>query len=118
MEVPFADRAVDRVAMWLGSWRVIILANVLVAGWLAVNVVAIYRLHWDPYPFILVNLIFSWEAFNTGPILLRSANLQAQKDRHTLERTYQASETLLEKIDHSTAMILKIAKHLEIELEA
>lgn len=73
-------RLADRVASGMGSWAFIIAQTVIVAGWLALNLVAWMR-HWDPYPFILLNLIFSTQAAYAAPIIMQSQNRQASRDR-------------------------------------
>jgi uncharacterized membrane protein len=74
------DRAADVVATAMGSWRFIIIQSVVVATWIALNLVAILR-HFDPYPFILLNLLFSTQAAYAAPIIMMSQNRQAAKDR-------------------------------------
>lgn len=74
------ERAADRVATAMGSWRFIIIQSAIVGCWIAANLVAIAR-HFDPYPFILLNLLFSTQAAYAAPIIMMSQNRQAQKDR-------------------------------------
>ena len=84
-EATTGDRLADRMAGFLGSWRFIIGQTLFMVAWITVNAIAVFRLHWDPYPFIFLNLILSFQATYAGPILLLAANRQAQKDRLTLE---------------------------------
>jgi uncharacterized membrane protein len=74
------ERAADRVAAAMGSWRFIIIQSAIVAAWIALNVVAVFR-RFDPYPFILLNLLFSTQAAYAAPIIMMSQNRQATKDR-------------------------------------
>jgi uncharacterized membrane protein len=74
------ERVADKAAQAIGSWRFIIVQSVLVVIWVALNVVAL-DLRWDPYPFVLLNLMFSVQAAYTGPILLLASNRQAARDR-------------------------------------
>ncbi len=74
------ERAADRVAAAMGSWRFIIIQSAIVAAWIALNLVAALR-HFDPYPFILLNLLFSTQAAYAAPIIMMSQNRQAAKDR-------------------------------------
>lgn len=73
-------RCADGVAATVGSWRFIIVQSVLLAIWVVVNVVGYVR-HWDPYPFILMNLLLSLQAAYTAPIIMMSQNRQAERDR-------------------------------------
>ncbi len=74
------ERAADAVAAAMGSWRFIIIQSVIVAAWILLNIVAVVR-RFDPYPFILLNLLFSTQAAYAAPIIMMSQNRQAAKDR-------------------------------------
>jgi uncharacterized membrane protein len=74
------ERAADAVAAAMGSWRFIIIQSAIVAAWIALNLVAVVR-RFDPYPFILLNLLFSTQAAYAAPIIMMSQNRQATKDR-------------------------------------
>lgn len=71
----------DRLAAVLGSWRFIITQNWFVLGWMGWNIFAPGTLKFDPPPFIGLNLLFSWQASNTGPVLQMTGNRQAAIDR-------------------------------------
>jgi uncharacterized membrane protein len=83
------ERAADSVAAAMGSWKFIIAQSVIVVVWMACNVVGFVR-HWDIYPFILLNLLFSTQAAYAAPIIMMSQNRQAQRDR--LRDDLEASE--------------------------
>lgn len=74
------DHLADRVAGTIGSWRFIGFQAGGTLAWLVLNTIA-YSRHWDPYPWILLNLVYSFQAGFTGPILLLAANRQAAIDR-------------------------------------
>ena len=74
------ERAADRVASVIGSWRFILIQTALLIVWMVLNVVGWMR-HWDPYPFILMNLALSMQAAFAGPIILMSQNRQTKRDR-------------------------------------
>src|SRR5579864_8925668 len=74
----------DRFASVVGSWRFIIIQSIILAVWLAMNVVG-YVYHWDPYPFILLNLVLSFQAAYAAPIIMMSQNRQAVKDHLAAE---------------------------------
>jgi uncharacterized membrane protein len=59
----------------MGSWRFIIIQSLLLAGWIGLNVMG-WLAHWDPYPFILLNLVLSFEAAYAAPIIMMSQNRQ------------------------------------------
>ena len=70
---------------FLGSWRFIAIQTVIVAIWLAGNIVLLF--HFDPYPFILLNLAFSTQAAYAAPLILLAGNRSSLRDRLTLEHT-------------------------------
>ncbi len=73
----FGDRLADRVTAIIGGWPFIIAQSVVLACWVALNVTAWAR-HWDPYPFILLNLALSFQAAYASPIIMMSQNRQAR----------------------------------------
>lgn len=76
----YGQKLADTVANSVGSWQFIIVQSLLIAVWVTVN--SMTTLHiWDPYPFILMNLVLSMEAAMTAPIIMMSQNRQAEKDR-------------------------------------
>jgi uncharacterized membrane protein len=71
----------DKVANKVGSWRFIIIQTVLITLWVGANTYGYFIAHWDPYPFILLNLFLSFQAAYTAPIIMMSQNRMEQKDR-------------------------------------
>jgi uncharacterized membrane protein len=70
----------EAIARNLGTARFLVIQTVVVAAWIAVNIVAVgYR--WDPYPFILLNLAFSTQAAYAAPLILLAQNRQDERDR-------------------------------------
>ena len=82
------DKVADSVANGIGSWKFIIWQTVIVICWMIVNVIGFVR-HWDPYPFILLNLIFSTQAAYAAPIIMMSQNRQNKRDRIQAQHDYQ-----------------------------
>lgn len=81
-------RASEQIARFLGTGRFLAYQTVLVIAWIALNLTAI-RLQWDPYPFILLNLVFSTQAAYAAPLILLAQNRQADRDRVTIEEDRQ-----------------------------
>jgi len=84
----FGQRVADRVAETMGSWAFIIIQSGILLIWIVLNVVA-YARHWDPYPFILLNLGLSFQAAYAAPIIMMSQNRQADKDRMQTRNDYE-----------------------------
>jgi len=101
----YGEYLADRIAAVVGSWRFIIVQSVLLVSWIVLNVVA-WMQHWDPYPFILLNLVLSFQAAFTAPILMMAQNRQSTIDRQKAQLDYDVNlraeldiEALHEKID-------------------
>jgi uncharacterized membrane protein len=84
------QRVADSTAKLLGSWPFIIGQTVLVAAWILLNLIA-WAKHWDPYPFILLNLMFSVQAAYAGPVLMMSQNRQAERDRYQAQSDFDTN---------------------------
>ena len=80
-KMTFAQRIADGVANNMGSWRFIIIQTILIIIWMIVNVIGLIN-HWDPYPFILLNLLFSTQAAYAAPIIMMAQNRQNERDRY------------------------------------
>jgi len=86
----FGSRLADSVAKGMGSWRFIIIQTVLVILWMGLNLIG-WIYHWDVYPFILLNLVFSTQAAYAAPIIMMSQNRQNERDRMQAQADYQTN---------------------------
>lgn len=78
-------RMSEAIARFLGTGRFLAGQTVVVIGWILLNSVGFIR-HWDPYPFILLNLLFSTQAAYAAPLILLAQNRQDDRDRASVER--------------------------------
>jgi uncharacterized membrane protein len=99
------QRVADRVAASMGSWPFILIQSAILAIWIVLNIVAFVH-HWDPYPFILLNLALSFQAAYAAPFIMMSQNRQAAVDRTDAANDYKVNikaeleiELLHQKID-------------------
>ena len=92
------QRAADVVTTSVGSWTFILVQSGILAIWLIVNSLAWIR-HWDPYPFILLNLVLSFQAAFTAPIIMMSQNRQAARDRIEAIEDYAVDRQAEEEIE-------------------
>ena len=83
----FSQRASDTVTSFFGSWTFIMLLMIIILIWAGLNLVMVIR-QWDPYPFILLNLLLSCLAAIQAPIILMSQNRQAERDRMDAKYDY------------------------------
>ena len=101
------QRVADKVASFGGSWTFIISFGVFIAIWIFINIFWLINKGFDPYPFILLNLILSCLASLQAPVIMMSQNRQEEKDRERAKKDYMINlkseleiRTLHEKIDH------------------
>jgi len=114
VEAPLGARIADRVTGFLGSWRFLVIQTVIVMFWIAGNIVLLF--HFDPYPFILLNLAFSTQAAYAAPLILLAGNRAAIRDRLTLEHAdvkADVEEKHNERLLHGTTEILHRVEKLE-----
>lgn len=116
----FGNKAADIITSVIGSWRLIIIQSVILGIWMILNIIA-WIDHWDPYPFILLNLVLSFQAAYAAPIIMMSQNRTAERDRKKAEidlATDRKAERgiceIIEKLDKiDKKKIDKILKLLE-----
>jgi uncharacterized membrane protein len=92
------DHIADLVASGMGSWRFIIIQTIFVIVWMVLNVVG-FAAHWDTYPFILLNLLFSTQAAYAAPIIMMAQNRQADRDRIQAESDYETNREAERRIE-------------------
>lgn len=75
----------ERFARFMGTPQFLVWMTIFVIVWIAINLIGIFGLHWDPYPFILLNLFFSTQASYAAPLILLAQNRQADRDKLVIE---------------------------------
>jgi uncharacterized membrane protein len=127
VELTLGQRIADSVAAGMGSWPFIIIQSTILALWIVANFVAWIH-HWDPYPFILLNLALSFQAAYAAPFIMMSQNRQQDVDRKAAEHDYQVNikaeleiELLHQKLDQlretEVADLAKAVRQLSSLLE-
>jgi uncharacterized membrane protein len=106
----FGQKLSDKIANGMGSWKFILWQSVIVIIWMTLNIVGMVN-HWDAYPFILLNLIFSTQAAYAAPIIMMSQNRQNQRDRIQADSDYRTNVEAKKEIE---ALQLHLSK-LETE---
>jgi len=86
----YGQRIADSVANGMGSWTFIIWQTAFVIVWMTLNVIGFIK-HWDVYPFILLNLIFSTQAAYAAPIIMMAQNRQSERDRVQAQEDYDTN---------------------------
>ena len=121
----FGEHMADRVASFGGSWTFIMSFGVVLVVWMTINVVGLFAKPFDPYPFILLNLVLSCLAAIQAPIIMMSQGRQEAKDRLRAENDYRVNlkaeleiRQLHEKIDHQLARQWeRLAELQQIQIE-
>ena len=106
-ELKFGERLSDKLASFGGSWRFIIIFATILFIWIAINSYFLLSRPFDPYPFILLNLILSCLAAIQAPVIMMSQNRQEARDRKRAEEDYKINlkselelRQLHQKVDH------------------
>ncbi len=107
-----AEKAADKVADVVGSWTFIIVQSCLLFGWIVLNCIA-WNKGWDPYPFILLNLVLSFQAAFTAPIIMMSQNRQSEVDRKRAENDYQINLKAEREIMELHAKLDEVLRRLD-----
>lgn len=103
----FGQWLADRVAAAMGSWTFLIIQTAILVFWVIANILEL-AFHWDPYPFVFLNLVLSFQAAYAAPIIMISQNRQAERDRHQAEEDYRVNreaETRIEALQLHLALI-------------
>ncbi|OLO08437.1 hypothetical protein BTW08_06790 [Salinicola sp. MH3R3-1] len=121
----FGERMADRVALFGGSWAFILTFTAVLMMWITINAIGILAKPFDPYPFILLNLVLSSLAAIQAPVIMMSQRRQETKDRLRGENDYRVNlkaeleiRQLHEKLDHQMAQQWdKLIELQEIQIE-
>jgi uncharacterized membrane protein len=127
---PLGARVADRVTSFLGSWTFIVIQTVVVAIWVIGNIYLLF--HFDPYPFIFLNLAFSTQAAYAAPLILLASNRSSTRDRMTLEhaaaeadiedeqneRLLSGNTEILKRVEGVEQRILDLEKRIMERLDA
>src|SRR5271169_4250746 len=113
------QRIADGLAAVMGSWPFIIIQSIILAIWILANVIAWIQ-HWDPYPFILLNLALSFQAAYAAPIIMMSQDRQAAKDRLMAEQDYEVNckaedelKSIMSHLEQQDEVMLDVLRRME-----
>jgi len=108
-KLTFSQKAADWMTNFVGSWTFMVILLIYIVGWALLNVYA-YVSHWDPYPFIILNLTLSSIAALQAPIILMSQNREMQKDRARGMRDYYVDKKTMREIQDMQKDLEEIKK--------
>ncbi len=116
----FGDRVADLLAKWAGSWTYLITVTLLLVSWITLPLIMGFS-SWDPYPFILLNLVLSMTAFYMMPVIIMSQNRQERRDRakvdFNIELNKMQTETL-EEVTQATESIGRTVAFVKKRMQA
>ena len=95
----FGENLADKVASEMGSWSFIIYQSILVLAWVAFNLIG-SNYQWDPYPFILLSVLFSAQAAYAAPVIMMSQNRQSERDRVQATADYETNLSAKKEIEN------------------
>ena len=101
------QKIADGLANLMGSWPFIIGQTLIIIMWVTLNVFA-YVNQWDPYPFILLNLLFSTQAAYAAPIIMMSQNRQNERDRAHAQADFETNEKAEKEIEELQKSLARI----------
>jgi uncharacterized membrane protein len=110
-KLTFGERVADKVATFGGSWRFMIIFGSILFFWIIINSMILLNRSYDPYPYILLNLILSCLAAVQAPIIMMSQNRQEAKDRLRSEHDYQVNLKAELEIRHVNTKIDQLISH-------
>jgi len=111
-QMTLGQRVADKVADTIGSWPFIIIQSIILVTWITLNGIILIR-GWDPYPFILLNLMLSFQAAYAGPVIMMSQNRQSAKDRLAAEVDHDVNTKAELEINN----LMRRIDELELNLE-
>lgn len=106
-KLTFGQQIADKVATGMGSWGFIIIQTILVALWMTFNIIGFIN-HWDPYPFILLNLLFSTQAAYAAPIIMMAQNRQSERDRFHAKEDFMTNVSAKKEIEELQKALARI----------
>jgi uncharacterized membrane protein len=109
----FGQRIADKVASFGGSWTFIIIFGVILAVWVFINSAALFSKHFDPYPYILLNLFLSMIASVQAPVIMMSQNRLSAKDRLKSDLDYEVNLKAELEVAHLHRKVDHIYERLE-----
>lgn len=105
-------RFAEGVASFMGTAKFLVYMTVFVVVWIALNLIGLFGLRWDPYPFILLNLFFSTQASYSAPLILLAQNRQERRDKMSFDEDRRIAAQSRADMDFLAREIASIRMHL------
>ncbi|AQP47808.1 hypothetical protein BW730_10195 [Tessaracoccus aquimaris] len=105
-------RFAEGVASFMGTAKFLVYMTVFVIVWIALNLIGLFGMRWDPYPFILLNLFFSTQASYSAPLILLAQNRQERRDKMSFDEDRRIAAQSRADMDFLAREIASIRMHL------
>ena len=102
----------EAFARFMGTAKFLVYMTIFVVGWVTLNLVGIFGMQWDPYPFILLNLFFSTQASYSAPLILLAQNRQEDRDKISLDEDRRLAAQSRADMDFLAREIASIRMHM------
>jgi uncharacterized membrane protein len=112
----FSIKLADKIAEFIGSWTFIIIQSCILTVWIIINSFSL--IHYDPFPFILLNLFLSFEAAYATPLILMSATRQGEKDRQHLIHDVELDQNTYTLMISMHEVLIELKKDLKLDRKA
>ena len=112
----FGMKLADKITTFIGSWTFIIIQSTLLTFWIILNVTKI--VHFDLYPFILLNLFLSFEAAYATPMILMSSSRQSDRDREQLQKDIDLDEDTNHVINGISQVLDSLKQEIQLDKQA
>jgi uncharacterized membrane protein len=110
------DRAAIAVAGIIGSWKFIVGQSLFLTAWVVLNVIGWVK-SWDPYPFILMNLVLSLQGAYTAPLIIMAQNREAEKDRLMMQEDFETNRHAAVEVSKILNILEEHGQHLAVLLQ-
>lgn len=107
----FGQRAADKATCFIGSWKFIIIQTIVLIIWITFNAYELF-IHWDPYPFIFLNLVVGFVASYSAPIIMMSQNRAEERDRYKSEMDLATDRKAEREIEEIQAKLENMDKKI------
>lgn len=106
------QRMADKITCAIGNWTFLIVETIILMSWLALNIIGWVK-HWDPYPFVFLNLLVGLQAAYAAPVILMSQNRTAERDSHKSEMDLATDRKAEREIEEIQAKLEQIDRKLD-----
>lgn len=110
-KLTLGQRMADKITCAIGNWTFLIIETIVLMGWLALNIIGWVK-HWDPYPFVFLNLLVGLQAAYAAPVILMSQNRTEERDQRKSEMDLATDRKAEREIEQIQAKLERIERKI------